>query len=342
MATIRDVGKAAGVSPTTVSRVLNDKDTDHVSKATRKRVLKAADRLNYRPSAAARALVAGRTHTIAVHSSAVVYTSFFTRLTQEIQRVVGDRGYHLMLVPGDHEDDLAELLRERRVDAVIWARYPVEHAERLRDAVTAPHQRVIGIGSIHDAPPTGCCVAWWDDAAGTRRAIEHLADLGHERVGFLAGSRKNLELWPNMRQAFEDTCSERGLKGTTVYADEDEHPYATGVEMAAKIVEMPSRPTGVLGLNDDYALGILNGLFEAGIDVPSEISVCGYNDLPVASYTRPSLTTVVAPYIEATQYIVPALIDILEDPSGAETPELCSKEFKTGLAVRETTGPPPG
>ncbi len=341
MATIRDVSAAAGVSPTTVSRVMNANDLQHVSEDTRERVLGVAQRLKYRPSAAARALVDGRTHTVALLSSPVVYTTWFAIVVEETQKILDDHGYHLLLVPGGHEDELRELLRERRVDAAIWARYPVERAIELTDAIVAPHQRIVGVGSIDASPPPACCVAWWDDALGTQQAIDHLVQLGHRRIAYLAGPEAALRLWPNMLAAFESACRRGRAHSCVIHSDTEQPSFAAGVHMALRALELSPRPTALFARNDDFAVGVLSGLAQAGVDVPGEMSVVGYNDAPVAAYTYPALTTVAAPVAQATRAVVRVLVEALEAEPADRAGPLAGQQFSTQLVVRDSTGPPP-
>ncbi|MBD3291616.1 MAG: LacI family DNA-binding transcriptional regulator [Armatimonadia bacterium] len=340
MTTIRDVSEAAGVSPATVSRVMNGRDSKHVGEDTRARVLEVANSLGYRPSAAARALVGGRTRTVALLSSPVVYTTWFTVVLEETQKILDEQGYHLLLVPGGKEDELRPLLRERRVDGVIWARYPVERAVELTDAITAPHQKVVGIGSIDSTAP-GCCAAWWDDAAGTRQVVEHLAGLGHDRIAYLPGPESALELWPNMLRAFEEACADRGIHASVVHSDMEQPAFAGGLQMALRAVESKPRPTALFARNDDFALGVLHGLAQAGLTVPEEMSVIGYNNAPLAAYTHPSLTTVSVPTADATRSVVRALLESLDGDDADSSSPPASRQFSTRLVVRDSTGPPP-
>jgi DNA-binding LacI/PurR family transcriptional regulator len=340
MTTIRDVSKAAGVSPATVSRVMNGRDAKHVGEDTRARVLQVADRLGYHPSAAARALVGGRTRTVALLSSPVVYTTWFTVVLEETQKILDEHGYHLLLVPGGQEDELRSLLRERRVDGVIWARYPVERAVELTDAITAPHQKVVGIGSIESAPPR-CCAAWWDDAAGTRQVVRHLADLGHDSIAYLPGPEGALDLWPNMLRAFEDACAEHGVHCSVICSDMEQPAFAGGLQMALRAIDSTPRPTALFARNDDFALGVLHGLGRAGVSVPDEVSVIGYNNAPLAAYTHPALTTVSVPTADATRSVVRALLESLDGDDADSSLPPASRKFSTRLVVRDSTGPPP-
>jgi LacI family transcriptional regulator len=217
----------------------------------------------------------------------------------------------------------------------------VECAAELRDAIVAPHQRVVGVGSIDASPPPACCVAWWDDAAGTRQAVDHLAEFGHECIAYLPGPPTALDLWPNMVAAFERTCDARGVRHTVVHSDTEHPSFAAGVQMALRALDATPRPTALFARNDDFALGVLNGLSRAGVDVPGEMSVVGYNEAPVAAYTDPALTTIAAPIVDATRAVVGALIDALDGEPGDNMSPTASRQFSTRLVVRGSTGPAP-
>ncbi len=340
MSSIREVAKMANVSPTTVSRVLNGKGTHHVSEATRRRVIEASETLEYRPSAAARALVAGRTQTVGIHSSRVLYTSWFLDVLALSQEIVQKYGHHLLLVPGSEQSDLPDLFRERRVDVLIWARYPVERADELVEAIVAPHQAVIGIGSIDRSCPLRASAGCWDDREGVTLAVEHLAGLGHERIAFLPGAEVGRKLWPNMVEAFETATADWGIAGEVLTATSEVDNFAAGVEMTNRALQQRPVPTALIARNDDFAVGALHALRQAGVSVPGGMSVVGYNDLPIASYCTPPLTTVYSPHREAVATVLPAVLQRVADGSIAETGQSICSSFNTRLVVRESTGPP--
>jgi len=340
VSSIREVARLASVSPTTVSRVLNGKGSGHVAAATRQRVVEAAETLEYRPSAAARALVGGRTQTVGIHSCRVLYTSFFMHLVQLTQEIVQKYGLHLLLVPGSDERDLPDLLRERRVDALIWARYPVERADELVEAIAAPHQVVIGIGSIDRRCPVRASAAYWDHRDGISLGVEHLAGLGHERMAYLPGAEIGRKLWPDMVEAFEAATAELGVVGEVLTAKSEVDNFAAGMEVASRALELQPTPTALITRNDDIAIGALHGLAQAGVSVPGGMSVVGYNDLPIATYCTPPLTTIHIPYAEAVTAVLPAVLERLAEGSVGEQGERICSGFKTRLVVRGTTGPP--
>ena len=203
MSSIADVAKAAGVSPATVSRVLHERHAHLVAPDTRQRVLDAANSLRYRPSSAATALVDGRTLTVALQSSCLRYnSSYVMRMVDVTQRIVDEHDFHLLLLSGGPQFDPADLLRERRVDMVIWTHYPVERADELLAAVAAPHQAVVGCGPIAERPAEIAHCGYWDDREGYAIAVDHVADLEHDLVAFLVGAHIVIEAWSKALEGF--------------------------------------------------------------------------------------------------------------------------------------------
>jgi LacI family transcriptional regulator len=337
MPTIAEVAQAVGVSPSTVSRVLNRKTSHLVSEATRRRVLATAERLGYQPSAAARALTTGRTNVVAIAFWPTNHPHY-ARMIAEAEAVVDEHGYHLLLVTGarSQEEQLSALLRERRVDVLMDVTYPVDRVGHLAQACVLPNQRVLALGPVDETPPPEVSSAYWDDRKGVRKAVSHLFGLGHGRLAFLGG-----QVGQYKRRAFEAAAAQLDLDGTVIDCEDEGDQLAAGAGMALRAIEQRPRPTALLCRNDQFALGALHSLHEAGLEVPDDISVVGYNDTPMSSYSQPTLTTVRTPIVECANALLSSALTGLSEAADAQGDAVRAFSFDTRLQVRRSTGPPP-
>jgi DNA-binding LacI/PurR family transcriptional regulator len=280
-----DVGRLAGVSHQTVSRVIND--SPHVRPQTRERVLKAMLELGYRPNFVARALVTGRSKTIgAVSFDTTLYGPASTLFG--IERAAHEAGYFIIVASLKALDraslaDAVERLRRHGVDGILVIAPNVEGADALLHAPgDAP------LVAVEAGPDRGVPVVAVDQFAGAAGATRHLLDLGHETVWHIAGppefieSRERLEGW---RATLEAAGGEvpPALMG-------DWSPRA-GYDLGRRLSQDPT-VTAIFVANDQMALGVLRALHETGRGVPEDVSVVGFDDVPEAPYFLPPLTTV--------------------------------------------------
>lgn len=296
---VRDVAARAGVSRQTVSRVLNDHP--EVAVDTRERVLRAMDELGYRMNNAARALGTRRSRTIGVLASdALQYGP--SRSIAAIEASARDAGYWVSAAFADAGD----------ADAVVAA---VDHliAQGVEGiVVVAPHARtleVLGglrvavrIVTLHSAGRghQGLSV---DQVAGARLAVGALADAGHTRIALLAGPADWLEA-ESRADGFAAELAARGLPAGPVFAGD----WSAGSGYAAAEGIRASGVTAVFAANDQMALGLLGGLHEAGIAVPADISVVGFDDVPDAGFYWPRLTTIRQDFDELAHRAVAAIV----------------------------------
>ncbi len=332
MSTIRHVARAARVSPATVSRVLNGKASALVSEATRQRVLTVAEQLGYRPSAAARALVEGTTHTVAL-TTTQLHDPHYARMLSAVQALIRAHGYHLLLVPDEDDQELQSLLLSRRADVLVRLRYPVDVASRFVEARATPRQVVVAIGPVETAPPPGCFCGYWDDREGINALIEHVAGLGHRRLAYLAigeGGRK--------RRFAAEAAAARGLDLQVVSVDPSpaEDPWQ-GHRLAVRAVADAPQATMLVCPNDVVALGVLHGLHECGKRVPEDISVSGYNDIPASAFSIPALTTIRTPLVECVTSVLDAVLTSLDTDAALEP---YARRLETALVVRSSTASP--
>ncbi|MFJ4539711.1 LacI family DNA-binding transcriptional regulator [Streptomyces tibetensis] len=327
-----DVARAAGVSQKTVSRVLNGER--YVSVDVRRRVLEAADRLGYRLNNAARALASGRSRTIGV---VALGTALYgpASLLLGVERAARDAGYALSVVNTLEGDQggvggAVQSLLERGVDGIVVSEPIDEDADPLTSEVPvlvlgAPTRTRTGERTI---------AAGVDSEALARAATEHLLDLGHPTVHHLAGperwfaARDRLAGW---RQAL----AARGREQPPV-AEGDwsaASGYAAGRRLAGR-----NDLTAVFAANDDMAVGLISALTESGLRVPQDVSVVGFDDIPLAAYVRPPLTTVRQPFDAVADEGLRLLVHAIENPE-AELPTAQGQPVE--LVVRSSTAPPP-
>jgi len=333
MAKLSEVAELAGVHVSTASRVLRSRDCDMVSDATRQRVLEAAERLRYKPSAAARALVSGRSDSVAVIVHYVADPHHMLAMAM-LDRLTQDAGYSLQLTTSD--DDVHDWLSTRRAD-IVMAVSTVDNADRFISSIASPHQLVLAVGPLSQTLPRKALCAYWEDRAGLGLAVSHLAELGHEHIAFLAGGPVE---HPKQR-AFEAAVEEQGLSHTLIIQCGDESDQlAAGAAMARDALGLQPRPSALIARNDEFACGALHGLWAEGVRVPEEMSLVGYSGIPMTAYTCPPITTVCTPLLDCIETLLLAGLQRLADEEPAQEPEHVAIRFEPSLAVRASTAPP--
>ena len=323
-----DVGRLAGVSHQTVSRVING--SPHVRPETRDRVLAAMEALGYRPNSVARALVTGRSKTLGVVSfDTTLYGPASTLFG--IERAAHEAGYFIIVASLKALDrssvtDAVERLRRQGVDGIL----AIAPHEEAGDALLHTHADV-PLVAVEAGPDDGVAVVAVDQVAGAVSATRHLLELGHLTVHHISGppnfkeSRQREDGW---RSALEAA----GAPVPAALAG-DWSPQA-GYELGRRLGADPA-VTAVFVANDQMALGLLRATHEAGRAVPGELSVVGFDDIPEAAYFLPPLTTVRQDFIEMGRRSLRLLLDTIETGRGADSGSLVPPE----LIVRESTGP---
>lgn len=290
--TIRDVARAAGVSVATVSRVLNSKDS--VTQATRERVLEAIRELRYVPHGGARSLTTRRTHVVGVVLPEMI-GAFFSEIIRGIDRIARPEGYHV-LVSGSHSEaaETRTVLRalHGRVDGLILM-IPGPGIDCLNGSL--PPQTPVLL--LHGAGETGLPTLRVDNLRGARLAVDHLLDLGHRRIALLGGPEGNADA-EERRAGYREALAHRGLEADPGLELRGDFREESGYAAAARLAAMAPRPSAGFAANDAMAIGCLAGLRAAGLDVPGDISLVGFDDVPNARYLTPALTTVRVPIAE--------------------------------------------
>ena len=334
MVTISDVAARAGVGAGTVSRVLND--SPRVRDTTRQRVLAAIELLDYRPNPLARGLSRGRAHTFGVVVPFFPQPSAVERLRGVVEALGGSR-YDLVLfnVESTIERDqhFASLLRRDRADGLLVMSLPppaVAVASLLDHGVP-----VVLVDATVDGIP--CVVT--DDVEGGCLATRHLVALGHERIGFVGDDPDNpfgFRSSAAREQGYRTTMSEAGLKVNERLVRHGPHDRAVGRKLAERMLALRHPPTAVFAASDILAVGVLEAVRAAGLRVPQDFSVVGFDDIDVSSYI--GLTTVHQPLVESGNLGARLLLEAL---SGEGAPTAGRHELPLELATRSTTAPPP-
>lgn len=326
-ATIHDVARAADVSVATVSRTLNGIET--VAKLTRDRVLQAAGDLDYVPHSGARALSTRRTDTIGVLLPDL-HGEFFSELIRGIDLAARARGLHLLLSSshGDVAEAGAALRSMRsRVDSVILM---IPNAgEQLLARSGDGRLPMVLIGSYGAAGGQGSFII--DNFAGALAITEHLASSGRRRVAFVTGPTDNLEASERLR-GYRAAAQNFGANEWIVEGDFTEESG----RRAADHFTSSNRPDAIFCANDMMAIGCLEALREAGVAVPDDIALAGFDDIPIARYVSPPLTTAAVPIAEIGRQALECCADSI---AGRESNG--QRWFEPQLVVRASSSPRP-
>ncbi len=329
-ATIRDVARAAGVSVATVSRAMNG--ADNVLPETKQRILDAAKELRFMPSGAARSLITRRTDTIGALLPDL-HGEYFSELIRGIDQAARARGLHL-LVSSSHgdADELAAALRAMsgRVDGLL-VMSPHADAQFLSHNLPSGLPAVL-VNTGIDLPGHDAFVV--DNFGGAQTMTRHLAAAGRKRVAFIGGPLGNHEAQERLRGY------RAGLRaGMREIVFEGDFSEECGWSAGRRIAQAKPRPDAVFAANDMMAIGCLVALGEAGLRVPEDVALAGFDDIPIARYVAPALTTIRVPIAALGTAALDALAKAVKAP---QSQAWHSTVMPVELVVRRScgTGPP--
>jgi DNA-binding LacI/PurR family transcriptional regulator len=328
--TIIDVAAESGVSKSVVSRVLRDDPA--VSPARREAVLAAAEALGYRPNAVARSLVQRRTFNVGVIVSDL-HNLFFAEILDGIGSAAVAAGYKVLIISGNLDPAIEavalETFLQLRTDGIILAGSQLS-AGSVRVASRAVPMALVTSG-IRAA---GVDTIATDDAKGAGLAVEHLVGLGHCRIAMVDGGRGAGSA--ERRRGYEAAMHRFGL-GPRIQVASGDYTEDGGWRGTRCLLERKPWPSAICAANDLAALGALNALAEAGLDVPGDVSVVGYDNTALAALRHVSLTTVHQPRFQIGEMAMTALLRRLQRPTTRTRREL----LEPSLVIRHSTAPPP-
>jgi DNA-binding LacI/PurR family transcriptional regulator len=337
--TLRDVAERAGVSITTVSRILNGHETGvPVRPETRQRILSAADDLGYKPNLLARALRGSPSSLLGVIIRDIS-DPFHTQVLRGVNEVARDRGYRLFLGHVDWSPDVAavygSMFEQSHADGILILG-DIAGGDATLDDLATHHAHVVGVSDrVARRRVPGVYV---DNEQGTLLALEHLWQLGHRSIVCVVDER--MADGPFRSAVYERFMREHGLADrvrTYHTTQPDPEPgYRLGRELFAHL-DRPGRPTAVFAASDTIAIGLLQAAFQSRVVVPDQLSIVGFDDIDIASFTIPPLTTVSQSGVEMGRTSANLLLDMIEDKVGPDG--VGDIVVAPSLVVRQSTAP---
>ena len=333
MATIRDVATLAGVSVATVSRTLQQ--PERVSPKTRHRVMEAIDSTGYKPNLLAVKFRSGKTHNLVVLVPTVANV-FFARVISGMQEAAVEKGYSLLLgnTLGNTqiEEDYARMVQTSQADGLIQL--------RAHNPFTADMHKgndllpMVNACEVLNDPP--CPVVTLDNRRAAKAMTRHLIDLGHRRIALIKGPNAS-PLTQDRLAGYQDALREAGLAFDEQLLFNGDFTLQAGSDAARQMLTMADRPTALFCENDETAMGAMHAIKAAGLAIPADISVAGFDDIAFSAYCDPPLTTVAQPAEEFGHTAVGLLIDVLNGKIKKAPKVVMPFELK----LRQSTGPAP-
>ncbi len=329
--TIGEIARLAGVSKTTVSRVLNEKPD--VDPATREKILALIDEYSFQPNAFAKAISLQKSHYIGLlipHKADYVFSNpFYTEVMHGVSTQVDRCGYYLLLCYA-HDANYLDIYRQKRVEGFVLLS-PGSFHKQIIDSLEKEGVPFVSTAKISDED--SMVYVDVDNHAGGAMLTEHLVSLGHQKIAYigkptLTSSLERLKGYHSVLEKHHLPFSEQWVFVTETSSIE------SGYDYTRRLLLKEDPPTAIFLANDVMAIGAIKAVQEMGLRVPEDISIAGFDDIPLASYSNPQLTTVRQPTYEKGSVSAQLLIDMLENQSQPQP-----KTLDVELIVRASTGP---
>lgn len=328
--TMHDVAREAGVSVATVSRVINE--SNGVSEKLAKQVNDAMDKLHYHPSSLARSFKIQRTMLVGVIVPLIDHP-FYSRLAMAIEQKLFQNGYRAIICNAEEDENreraYIEMLIRQRVDGFIInsAAMSTSFLNEF-EALQIPYVLI-----DRDLPEAECSKVFSDNSQGGFIGMEYLIKMGHRRIGVVGAPAHTEPIQRRIRGAQEALATYNIDGDAALLVTGDTQDFDMGYQAAKQLMALAEAPTAIFSLTDVTAVGVIHALSELGLSVPDDVSVLGYDNIPIASYMIPQLSTVAQPIIEMGETAVELLFALLGDPARPTEQAV----LKTRLIVRQST-----
>ncbi|PKO05535.1 MAG: LacI family transcriptional regulator [Chloroflexi bacterium HGW-Chloroflexi-3] len=330
MATIREVAQLADVSVTTVSHVINR--TRFVSEETEKRVLSAMQELNYRPNTLARSLRRGETHTIGliVPDSANPY---FAEVARLMEKQAFKAAYSTILCNSDNdlekERSYTEVLINKQVDGIIF----MACGDDILSLEELVYRQIPSIVVDRFFAQVDVDSVVSDNFQGGYLATDHLINSRHTKIAIIRGP-SNINPSARRFHGYLQALQDAGMTSEPdLIKSGDFHPQS-GYQAAQELLKLPEPPDAIFACNDLMAIGALHAAYEAGINVPDELSIIGYDNIELAAFTQPALTTIAQPIHSLAELSVHLLLERIDHPDCPPKHEILSNQLITRSSTR--------
>lgn len=329
-----DVAKAAGVSRATVSVVLNNLPGIAISDATRQRVRDAAKQLNYSPNSAGRKLASGKSNTIGLvlhQSPEQVYAdAFLTRVMFGIEQAAMKHGYHVLLKQVDPADPVGyrHLISENHVDGIILSG-PRQDDPSLHQLVK-DGVHVMLLGQLPNSPIPFVDI---DATRSAEQAVRHLVQLGHKRIAMITNASLSYTSAQQRCLGYHNALRQAGLEADDAYIKEGNYTPGSGLMAMQGLLALPAPPTGVFVASDVVALGAMLAVKNTGKRIPQDVAFVGFDDIALAEFYDPPLTTIRLPGYKLGQMACERLLHLLKWGKLDQPGYL----FETDLVVRSSS-----
>lgn len=340
-ATLSDIAANTGVAPMTVSRVVNG--TGYVSHETREKVMQAVAEMNYRPNGLARNLKRQRTETVGLVLGDIS-NPYSTEIANAVREGLAAKGFNLFICISEHsaKEDIAafDSLVDHNVDGMIVATRSNKEGDERLTRIADGNIPVVVVGRDFHHDNVDSVAA--DTFAGGFEATQHLIDLGHQRIAFIGASFNNRGHLKRL-QGYLSALTKHGLaidervitgRKETISEVPGYSTETIGYEGMKRLLSLPKRPTAVFARNDFTAVGAMTAIKEAGLSIPKDVAVVGFDDTPLALHTLPALTTVRQPMRLQGQLAAEFLLRRISDNEGVATE---NRILGCELIVRQST-----
>lgn len=337
--TINDVAELSGVSIKTVSRVLNNEP--NVRPATRAKVEKVVEAMEYSPNPSARGLAGSRSRMIGLTYDNPSPNYLFQTTSGALQASEAV-GYGVSLLAPEHDDldligSITRFLSQSRVDGLLLIP-PIGDSPELLDVLDGLDLPYARVAPLDGRPGIGVAI---DDRMAAAQVVEHLTGLGHKRIGFVTGPTNHAAAAARL-EGYRMGLARAEIDYDPELVFDGQFDLASGGRAGAFFLDMQTPPTAIFASNDEMAAGLLQVALERGYQVPEQLSVAGYDDTPISRAVWPALTTVRQPIRPMVYRATELLLNAINRGDTHPSPSARSVEvFEAPLLVRGTTGPPP-